>query len=388
MRPSFLKKDVTLKKLEKLFKKKKYDEAFDKASILQESFPKDSLINLLLAYLFVKQGRPQLSVSHLESILQVDPNHQAALMFSAYTDLLAGREKQAIMKYTRLLKSAFYVKKVEWILTNLKKSSLPILIKKYSFESFFSLPKNLFEDLNTGKKKKQKKSNFLKLKWVLLLILLLFLLSTMFYFYTLIKENKITNFNFDDFLKNFTFKNTDKEFFLKTTEKTAVFSKTNATQGHTAEEIFIYYKKMKHFVQTRQDNQAIMLYNQIRASEISFIYKERFYMLKKLIPNPNFSEFKNNLGVSFLLTNQHCLDVYIKWQGFFSKQKTKEELWLFSIFEEGAVTYTALVDFDDKDFLVKEKQAYFLLGQNKGIDKKRNQLLLKGLAVKEINPLL
>ena len=309
-------------------------------------------------------------------------------MFSAYTDLLAGREKQAIMKYTRLLNSTFYAKKVEWILTNLKKNSLPNLIKKYSFEAFFSLPKNLFNDLSMGKKKKQKKLNSLKLKWILPLILLLFLLSIIFYFYTFIKENKITNFNFDTFLKKFTFKDTDKALFLKTTESPAIFSETNTTHEPAAEEIFTYYKKMKYFIQTRQDNQAIMLYNQIKSSEISFVYKEKFYMLKKLIPKPNFSEFKNDLDVSFLLTNQYCLDVYIKWQGFFSKQKTKEALWLFSIFEEGAVTYTALVDFDNKDFLVKEKQAYFLLGQNKGIGKKRNQLLLKGLAIKEINPLL
>ena len=144
-----------LKKVKRLLKKRRFEEALKWLLSLEVSLQHAHPIALSIAYLWIKLGRSQNASAILRNVLEHDFYQFNALFLLAYLDLMALKEKKIILKLTKMLNTS-YRKKVKHILTSLKTEGVEGVLKKLSVDYFFEMPKVYIEKPKKKKKTKKK----------------------------------------------------------------------------------------------------------------------------------------------------------------------------------------------------------------------------------------
>ena len=398
----------TYPQIRRLTLKKHYNKALALTERLNDTVKASFMVQLLVAYVSLQVGRNAIARRAADAASNLEPKSMRLMMVMAYLDLLHGNEKEALLKYTHLMTDFAYEKQIKWILSRLRRMSVRRFIMRYPCRKFLFAEKELFEKPAALR---SMRSAFFKNPFVVWqdhpfkasMVSLLVLGSVLSLYVGVMNRHILQHFlqervpallfwesspssmEMDFFMNEFSSK---EKKLLREVLQPLPETQQNQTnlQTYTTKAALRRYEAIQYFIHQNKINSALIVYNQMMASSISFVYKEKFKILRASVPKPNFHTFENTLRLSYLLTNQYAMNTYVKWRGVFSAKRSYETYWLFSILEGEAIVYTAKVFFQEPLLEVIPRKQYLLLGQNKGMQ--QNQLVIKGLVVQAIQKAL
>ena len=202
-------------------------------------------------------------------------------MMDAYLDLLSMRKKQAIVKYTHIMNTSPYEKKIKWILARLRKIPIETITRRYGSQAFLFPAKDLFEKRPWTQKIFEKRG-----RWIVLMSILLFG-GTGFGIYGLYRWKLLQQWSdhwrsktkssphhdaigADFFLKEFSRK--EKNLLKQSLHPS---NETSLYPDLSVQQVVQSYEAMRFFIHQRKINAALILYNQLMRSEVSFVYKRK-----------------------------------------------------------------------------------------------------------------
>ena len=128
-----------------------------------------------------------------------------------------------------------------------------------------------------------------------------------------------------------------------------------------------YYDQMKKYIAEGRINEAVVLYNQIRGMAISFVEAERWEVLARSIPKPQFKYFVDDTMLSQWVTNVYSKNTYVKIRGFFLKGGGKK--WFFQAKDLKGQSHLLEVRFEKAERFLSKKKPYILLAKKIGMNK-------------------
>ena len=358
---------ASLSELYRLYNENKYADCLEAC---QEFFYDRSMkadIHGLMALCYIQIGEQDKAEFHAGKAMDLNPYSENALLASAYIDLKKDRTSTALFKYTRLINLKKEVRRTRRILSSLKSAASPgalLLRKKLQFfiPSRFSIPR----------------SPIAKRKWKTpgILFLSLAVLSIGYFAFEKLEiplgERGGTQGEPGD-------SDPLKDIYL--------FESIDNNSDITSIEVVEAFESVKEHIRRREINQAIVLYNRIVDSNVNLLIKEKFNILYKMIPTPNFSDLKETTPLEERIDKPFYRNTYVKLDGLLSflprERKEKEAIFNFTVWESGQYTRTAEVYFPKLDPLPrKDNHRYTLLAIYKGFHPRKKKIILEGIALR------
>ncbi|HBE03095.1 MAG TPA: hypothetical protein DC049_11570 [Spirochaetia bacterium] len=155
--------------------------------------------------------------------------------------------------------------------------------------------------------------------------------------------------------------------------------------GPKSSELVRYFNNMKTCIKKRRINEAIIIFNRVIQSDANILIKEKFNLLSRYIPEPNFEDFTFEQRIDEITKNDENKNIFIKYAGVASQveHSSVKTKFSFTIEENGNYTATADVIFTPALAQPPEnKKKYFILGRYIGFQIKAKKIIIKGLAIR------
>ena len=359
---------ASLSELYRLYNENKYTDCLEAC---QEFFYDPSMkadLHGLMALCYIQIGEWDKAEFHASKAMDLNPYSEKTLLASAHVDLKRDRTSTALFKYTRLINLKKEVRRTKRILRSLKSAASTgelLLRKKIQFfiPSRFSIPR----------------SPLVKPGWKIPGILLFSLAVLSIGYYAFEK--------LDIPLGEWGRPDTRSDGSDPLNDIYLYDGDISNRSDFTSVEVAEAFEATKEHIRRREINQAIVLYNRIVDSNVNLLIKEKFNILYKMIPTPNFSDLKETTLLEERIDKSFYRNTYVKLDGLLSflprKQREKEALFNFTVWERGQYTRTVEVYFPKLEPLPgKDNHRYTLLAIYKGFNPKKKKIILEGIALR------
>ena len=314
--------------------------------------------------------------SHFQKSFEMDPYLSYGLLGYAYVDLIKNRTNAALFKYTRLVNLKKERKRSLKIINLIKQNSEDV----YFFRNrniYFFIPKKMPISLSFRFSflKNIRLPNFANKKfwWFSSAIILTICLA--FFSYFLYRDQFLERTTTNIQLKN------DPLSHIYLFETNVVPTK------FSTKEIADSFELMKKYIRRGRINEAIVIYNGVRDSNINLLLKEKFALLYSFIPKPNFATFKNTYSIEEQIGDVQFRNTYVKLLGVISKLKqlsNNQVVFNFTLIDKKDLLHTVEVFLENtQNIYIENNQQYELLAQCKGFDKRKKKVILNGLILRK-----
>ncbi|HMA99899.1 MAG TPA: hypothetical protein VKS21_02825 [Spirochaetota bacterium] len=360
----------------KKFKKRDYNAAeifFLKAAPRNQN---TAWIYYYLTLTAIKLKKYNDAAIYINRSLEQEPGNVRFLMSSAYVDLFLNKKSHAIYKYSKILNLGSKKRKVKSILNQLKIEQSPAMLLKKNINYFLYgwpygfLPANIFYIITAA--------------GLVLAAAVLFIPDQLHF-----RQNK--NFSIINYSSNVIYTNTafiKNRGNVKNVNEIYLFKDLKpGSKKLSSRQLVQLFNKMKKSITDRRINDAIYINNKILHSDVNPFIKEKFNILAKCIPKPNFKDFKNSVAVAELADSKLFKNFYIKFKGIVSaiKFKKQDTIFNFSVLQDGKIAHTVEVIIHNKTLRsLHENDRCQIMARYRLFHKHKKKMIFEGLVIKKL----